>query len=341
MGSMDTNQQPEPPQAPDSLTDRTTAHDEAVQPIHSPNVEPAEPPSPPKAPFTGPFDKPTVIDAVIAGQITTREAADLLKTSTDQIRAWKARETARRTKSPTPAKVFRPVSPPSVSASTDTQHTESEGDRPETPPETLSTAEPLQDLQIQDGPETETPNEPTETPTNPQDSAPETPTETENEARRLTGGSARHPASLANLANGGRKPFKKPEDDEGSFEREELETLGNLHRAMARSLRLAENGKDAQAWSVALGNVLDYRRRAAGKSSTLVKEQTPKALASRNAIVFIGNPAQAPTSSTPQIAKARSSPVHDVTEVQDESLNDGPPALKAMMSKAPDYVQRL
>ena len=327
-GHMDTNE------PPDTATERTETQPADVQPTHGASL-------PPPGPYSGPKDKASVISAVIEGRCTTRDAAETLRTTTDQIRAWKARETARRARSPKPAKsakVFRPVSPPVIDHDDEPQRIEDEGDRPETAPETLSASEPLQDLQIQDGEPTETggetPQRPTETP------------ETLSATIMADGGATSPPAdkraiALANLqkanaANAIPKPTK-PIDNEGSFEQDELETLDNLHRIITRNAKRAESGKDCQGWTASLAIVLDLRRRAAGKDSTLVKTQSAKALSTRNSVVFIGN--VTPPTAAPSLKIAKLQP--QVIDVQPEASSDAPPALQSALKAAPSYVRDL
>ena len=330
----------------------------------------------------GPIDQQSIIAAVIAGQITTREAADILGTSPDQIRALKSRAIKRAAKPPTAAprtaraptesnerdvSPVAPVSPPSTAPLDDAeQHAaprsngaqivDAEGQFATNPPDVASetldaiaqamhtitdalgtASDSPQTLQsLQDGPpETlseggETPNEAGSDDQTQTETAPETPSET----RRLTGGGTRHPASLANLAKGVEKAKNRQPDDEGSFELEELNATRGLIKALASSLKGAENGRDAQAYSAALLNVADFRRRAAGKSSTLVKEAAPKGNNQRNALVVIQSAPPAP------VAKA-GRPTPQVIDMESESLNDAPPALKAALSRAPAYVASL
>lgn len=301
-------------------------------------------PEPPEAvePTHGPTDKASVISAVIAGTCTTRQAAETLKTTTDQIRAWKARETARRARPAKPAKPFRPVSPPVTEQDDDTQTVEDEERNTETPiitPEqAMAALADLQHLQRQDTEGSETPETPTRNTSEPE-AGDTTPPET------LPAPHPHRAQALANIAKAHEARRKtqpsKPLDDEGSFEREELETLDNLHRIIVRNAKRAESGKDCQGWTTALSTVLDLRRRAAGKDSTLVKSQTPKALSTRNSIVFIGT-SQAPSEpAKAKLAKLQPAQVIDIAPSEDQSLNEGPPALKAALAKAPDYVRRL
>lgn len=334
---MDTNTAPEANEPPNELETSTTASDETVQPTHGPNVDPEKPDSPPEpAVYDGPTDKDSVIDAVIRGALTTAEAAALLNTSTGSIRKLKSRETARRDsavntgpKSPrhATASLSHIVSPPYEEQPDAAQIVDVEGVNPETSGETITREQALQLLQ----PSTETGTE----------TGRDSQTGGETEGRDISQEASETlqvRVGRANLQKANReraeRAAQKSKDDEGSFERDELDTLDNLHRIITRNAKRAESGKDCQGWTASLAIVLDLRRRAAGKSCTLVKEQTSKALGARNSIVFIG--AQAPAA--PKVAK----PTPQIIDLPTEpSLSDAPPALKAAMEQAPAYVREL
>lgn len=353
----------EPPTtAADTATERTSPHFEAVQPTHGPSFTPS-------SPYDGTIDQQSIIAAVIAGQITTREAAVILGTSTDQVRALKSRAIKRAAKPPTSARTPKhshaenteravsPVSPPSSESFEDAkQHTSARANDaqiidneeafatnpPDVASETLDAIAQAMHT-INDALGTET------TLQSLQDGPPETLSEG-GETGAETGatataneGATRPPLdkraiALANLAKANaanaQADRKKPESDEGSFEREELDSTRGLIKALATCIKTAESGRDAQAYSAALLNVADFRRRAAGKSSTLVKEAAPKGNGQRNALVVIQSAPPAP------VARA-GKPTPKIIDMESESLNDAPPALKAALSRAPAYVASL
>lgn len=118
------------------------------------------------------------------------------------------------------------------------------------------------------------------------------------------------------------------------FEAEELDSMAGLAKHIGKKIKVAESGKDAQGWTAALATVLDLRRRAAGKPSTLVKGSSAASNVSRPAIVFI------PTPTAQESAPLRSLPANPKTYELEHSTSR-PPSLIAAVERVPEWQRAL